>query len=323
MKKLGILALCATLTLVFSMPAIALELAPGAKVPACFAKVKGEKIIYSGKSTAYSPATFNRILEAYGLTLAPENVKGDLPASYATVKGGKVVFPSKSKAYSPAEYDAIFRAYGLNLSPEEAKAKLGAVNYATVKNGKVIFGKKSTAYSGKEFATILSAYSLPVQAKAAAAVTKPKTSKPGAVAKPADGDRDTVPDRDDKCPRTPFGAKVDSRGCWVLYLHFAFDKAAINPEDYQSLNEVAKVIRDYPNLKLDIEGHTDSTGPAAYNQKLSERRAKAVVNYLVNKAGIDGARLNYVGYGETKPIESNATREGRAKNRRVELSPIW
>ncbi len=322
MKKLGILALCATLTLVFTMPAIALELAPGAKVPASFAKAKGEKIVYSKKSTAYSPATFNKVLEAYGLTLSPENVTGDLPASYASVKGGKVVFPSKSKAYSPAQYDAIFRAYGLNLSPEEAKAKLGAVNYAKVKNGKVVFGRKSTAYCADEFATILSAYSLPMQAKAAA-VTQPKTSKPVAAVKPADSDKDTVVDRNDKCPRTPLGAKVDSRGCWVLYLHFAFDKAAIDPEDYQSLNDVAKVIREYPNLKLDIEGHTDSTGSAAYNQALSERRAKAVVNYLVNRAGIDAARLRAVGYGETKPIESNATREGRAKNRRVELTPIW
>jgi OOP family OmpA-OmpF porin len=73
-----------------------------------------------------------------------------------------------------------------------------------------------------------------------------------------------------------------------------------------------------PGHRVSVDGHTDATGPEAYNQGLSERRARAVRDYLVSK-GVPGARLQAVGYGEANPIASNATREGRALNRRVEL----
>jgi len=79
---------------------------------------------------------------------------------------------------------------------------------------------------------------------------------------------------------------------------------------------------DNPTLRVLLEGHTDSIGAEAYNQGLSERRAKAVMQYLI-KGGVDSARLSTVGYGESRPIAPNNTKEGRAKNRRVELTPQW
>jgi OOP family OmpA-OmpF porin len=80
------------------------------------------------------------------------------------------------------------------------------------------------------------------------------------------------------------------------------------------------VLTRYPNIKVEVAGHTDSTGPDAYNQGLSERRAKVVYDYLISK-GIDASRLvGPNGYGETRPIDTNDTREGRQRNRRTELA---
>jgi OOP family OmpA-OmpF porin len=87
------------------------------------------------------------------------------------------------------------------------------------------------------------------------------------------------------------------------------------------LNSITTVLAANPNLKLEIGGHTDSTGSAAFNEKLSQRRAQAVMDYLV-KHGIDASRLSAHGYGSSMPAASNSTAAGRAKNRRVELKPI-
>jgi len=87
------------------------------------------------------------------------------------------------------------------------------------------------------------------------------------------------------------------------------------------LDEAASILKKNPDLKVEIDGHTDSTGPAAYNMKLSENRAKAVMDYFVAK-GIDPKRLATKGFGLTRPAASNDTKEGRAKNRRVELTPF-
>jgi len=138
---------------------------------------------------------------------------------------------------------------------------------------------------------------------------------------PDDTDKDTVPDTLDKCPGTPPGATVDERGCWVLHINFDFDKSVIKSQYYPGLNDVVQIMNTYSYLNVEVEGHTDSVGSDAYNQKLSQRRANAVKDYLVNKGGINPSRLTTVGYGESKPVNSNATKEGRAKNRRVELTP--
>jgi len=111
--------------------------------------------------------------------------------------------------------------------------------------------------------------------------------------------------------------KVDVYG-----ILFDIDKANIKPTSKPTLDQVAKLLKDDPTLKLEVAGHTDSTGSAAHNLALSQRRAAAVVQALIKTYGIDAARLKAKGYGDTKPVAGNDTEEGRAKNRRVELKKL-
>ncbi len=139
---------------------------------------------------------------------------------------------------------------------------------------------------------------------------------------PIDTDGDGVPDYLDKCPGTPAGAKVNPMGCWVLGdLLFDFDKAIVKPAGHSELHKVLDVLNENPNMKVILQGHTDSIGSKAYNQGLSLKRAKAVKAYLVNK-GVNSGRLKCEGYGETKPAASNKTEFGRSLNRRVQLMPV-
>ncbi len=150
----------------------------------------------------------------------------------------------------------------------------------------------------------------------------PKGVKVDSVGCPLDTDKDGVYDYKDKCPGTPMGVKVDKRGCWVIGdVKFDFDKWDIKRMFYPVLDEVLTALKKNPNLKVEIQGHADSTGTVQYNQSLSEKRAKAVMEYLVKK-GIEKERLFTVGYGLKRPIASNATKEGRARNRRVEFRRI-
>ncbi len=137
-----------------------------------------------------------------------------------------------------------------------------------------------------------------------------------------DSDGDGVYDDQDKCPNTPTGAQVDSRGCWVLAgVRFDTDKSDIKAEYYPILDEVVAILQNNQSLQLAIEGHTDNRGSAEYNQRLSEDRAESVMNYLVSN-GIDGSRLSSRGYGFSQPAATNETAAGRQLNRRVELRPI-
>ena len=103
-----------------------------------------------------------------------------------------------------------------------------------------------------------------------------------------------------------------------LDVKFDFDKAQVKPESYGDIKALADFMKQYPSTSTVVEGHTDSVGSDAYNQKLSERRANAVREVLVNQYGVDGSRVSSVGYGESRPVADNATAEGRAINRRVE-----
>jgi OOP family OmpA-OmpF porin len=125
----------------------------------------------------------------------------------------------------------------------------------------------------------------------------------------------------DKCPNTPAGTKVDKAGCpleQTLKVLFDFDSAELRPESITELERVVTFFNDVPFATGLIEGHTDSVGTEAYNQALSDRRAKAVFDYLTSR-GVDPARLSSIGHGELKPIADNATAEGRQLNRRVML----
>jgi len=172
---------------------------------------------------------------------------------------------------------------------------------------------------------------------------------------PVDSDGDGVPDDREQCPDTPAGTKVDERGCpieeelptprsivenclevpkglkdvkiddrgcWILEnVLFDFNKWKIKSKYYAQLDELAKMLKKNPDLQIMIQGHTDNVGAAEYNQGLSERRAHAVMMYL-KKKGVEPKRLSTVGYGFKNPVASNETKQGKAKNRRVQLEPM-
>ncbi len=176
-----------------------------------------------------------------------------------------------------------------------------------------------------------------------------------------DSDGDGVVDGQDRCPDTPKGHKVSANGCEIdtdgdgivdavdkcptvfaktadgcpapvvqeaapmkLVLegvNFANDQAVLTTEAMAILDQAAETLKKWGDVKVEVAGHTDSSSGDDYNLALSQRRADVVRSYLVGK-GVDGARLSAKGYGETTPVATNETAEGRAKNRRVELVPM-
>lgn len=114
--------------------------------------------------------------------------------------------------------------------------------------------------------------------------------------------------------------ELKAKGRIAIYgIYFDFDKADIKPESEPTIKEIAKFLKDNPEIKVYIVGHTDNIGKLEYNMDLSRRRAEAVVKELVEKYGIEKERLKAFGVGPLAPVASNDTEEGRAKNRRVEI----
>lgn len=143
---------------------------------------------------------------------------------------------------------------------------------------------------------------------------------------PLDGDGDGVPDYKDQCPDTDAGAVVDEVGCYVILqeavtidmtIEFDLNSDDIRSSEIPEIRDAVTFLKQYPTANAVIEGHTDSSGAESYNQQLSERRARAVLDYMVSEAGIPARRLTSVGYGESRPISSNDDAEGRQRNRRV------
>lgn len=124
------------------------------------------------------------------------------------------------------------------------------------------------------------------------------------------------------------GIGVDRRGDDIVLnmpssVTFGFDSSELTSSARTALNDVGSVLQQYPDTRVNIAGHTDSTGNDSYNQQLSERRAQSVGNYL-SQSGVSSSRLAMTGYGENQPVASNDSEQGRAQNRRVEitLTPI-
>jgi OOP family OmpA-OmpF porin len=144
-----------------------------------------------------------------------------------------------------------------------------------------------------------------------------------------------VPDNLDKCPDTPSGVQVDASGCPVAKrvfeegkkslvleaVNFETNKATLTAESRAILDKVAESLRAYPEVKVEVQGHTDNRGSKALNTKLSQARAETVRDYLIGK-GIAADRLTARGYGPTRPIADNKTDAGRAQNRRVQLERV-
>lgn len=142
---------------------------------------------------------------------------------------------------------------------------------------------------------------------------------------PVDSDNDGIVDANDECPATLAGAEVDAHGCavdkQVIVLNgiqFASSSDRLLSNSYVQLDDVARAMHAQPSMRVEIAGHTDSSGGAAMNQNLSERRAEMVRTYLLSQ-GVPATRMEARGYGENSPVTSNDTAEGRAQNRRVEF----
>ena len=172
----------------------------------------------------------------------------------------------------------------------------------------------------------------------------PAGQKVGADGCPLDSDGDGIPDDVDECPNSPAGAKVlpngcalkgdchkpkpgepvDENGCGLNKnfllkgVKFEFDSDRLTPESKEILNGVAETLKAYPEVNVEVSGHTDYVGTDAYNLALSEHRANAVKTYLEGR-GVEGKRMMPVGYGKTVPIDTNDSEEGRENNRRVEF----
>ncbi len=165
----------------------------------------------------------------------------------------------------------------------------------------------------------------------------PKGAKVDAKGCPIDSDGDGVPDGIDQCPNTPAGLKVDVNGCPIEVseketelldtgtirlqnVNFDVNKATIKAESDTVLDEVARILLQYPALTIEIGGHTDNSGKKDKNMVLSEARAKAVLTYLTGKyPTLDATHFSVKGYGPTVPVAPNTSALGKAKNRRVEF----
>jgi outer membrane protein OmpA-like peptidoglycan-associated protein len=153
---------------------------------------------------------------------------------------------------------------------------------------------------------------------------------------PMDSDNDGVSDGIDKCPNTPAGTKVDEMGCPVevkkfidtglistTEILFDLNKATLKPESKTELDKIGGILVQVPDLMVEIGGHTDATGSDKTNMRLSGERAGAVRDYLLkNFSALKADNLTAKGYGKTMPVASNDTKEGRAKNRRVEFKIV-
>ena len=157
---------------------------------------------------------------------------------------------------------------------------------------------------------------------------------------PTDTDGDGICDGLDRCPDTPVSARVDSKGCPIVVseketqlletgmirlqdVNFDTGKSTIKEESHAVLDDVGNILARWPELRIEIGGHTDSQGGDALNQRLSEDRAKAVLDYMTGKfPSLKAEQFTTAGYGETKPIASDKTVLGRAKNRRVEFKVL-
>jgi len=245
----------------------------------------------------------------------------------------------------PSDFDGMLLDAGLGAKMDITKSialKLEAL-YMYKMNNNGVDGSNGEVHNvaalagltfkfGAKAAPVIAAVAAPV---VAAVVAEPKPEpkvepKPVVVAPapapaakvcPIDSDKDGVFDPQDKCPDTPAGFKVDADGCPLkatLHLNFITNGHGVDAAGTAKVNEFAKFLKDSPAYKATIVGHTDSTASDKYNQKLSEKRAQMVKTMLIDQ-GVASDRLTAGGKGETMPVASNKTKQGRAENRRIEV----
>jgi OOP family OmpA-OmpF porin len=244
-------------------------------------------------------------------SLKPEVQGKDGKGALIIFSDGKATFTKKSVLSACKELKAAHKGelciYTVHIGDSERGKQILAEAVAAAGCGK--------AYDGKALANQES-----IDAMVREIFFGPKPPEPPKG--PLDTDGDGVIDDLDQCPGTPKGAKVDERGCWVLdQVLFDTDKAIVKPEFAVLLDEVAAVLKNNPNVRICVDGHTDSRASEAYNLKLSDKRSAAVKGELV-KRGIEAVRLESKGYGESKLLAPDCCPANMQKNRRVELTPI-
>lgn len=140
-----------------------------------------------------------------------------------------------------------------------------------------------------------------------------------------DSDKDGVPDSKDQCPNSASGVRIDFKGCEIKDIislsgiNFELNSAQLTSTSATTLDAAAETLNKYTDITAQVAGHTDATGADSYNMKLSGKRAQAVKDYLIGR-GVAASRLSSKGFGETQPIADNASKDGRAMNRRVDLN---
>lgn len=264
------------------------------------------------------------------------NVVGSYPLTEDIKVSGKVGFFDWRGKYRTYENTALRGSdkvsdtdfwYGLELNYRlnnnwQAYGSFSRVKLTRDKNN--LFSLGLRYYFGQDQAN----QSKPVKAKPAPVAKAPLAPAQPVVVKAKDSDADGVIDKLDQCPNTELGVKVDANGCTVmakqqfefsLVVRYANDSAKIADEYQQKITELAEFIKKYNVDTLTIFGHTSAPGPKAYNQKLSERRAKSVAKMLVDEHQINPQVLKTVGKGETELVNSATTEQADAENRRIEL----
>ena len=263
-----------------------------------------------------------------------------LDARYHFIKEGRAWWPYLRAGVGAQRSEEEFDAFPSILSPGQREdtnltAQVG-VGLQADYDRYAFRGEIGTRYSfddtsvvsssSSSFGDLLASVTVLVKLGDLAAPVTPEAPKPQATCADLDDDGDGVNNCDDKCPNSVAGQAIGPDGCPVPLtidlkgVNFDFDKDTLRPDAEAILAEAVSILQKYPQLKVEVAGHTDSVGTEQYNQGLSERRAATVYNYLTN-AGIDAGRLvGPNGFGESRPIDTNDTAEGRAKNRRTELN---
>ena len=262
-----------------------------------------------------------------------------IDARYHWVKEGRAWWPYVRMGLGAQRAEEEFDAFPNPSSPGQREdtfltAQLG-VGLQADYDRYAIRGEVGTRYAfddtsviapgGDSFGDLLASVTVLVKLGDLATVVTPDPVQPQKTCADLDDDGDGVNNCDDKCPNSVAGQAIGPDGCPVNLtidlkgVNFDFDKDTLRPDAEAILAEAVSILQKYPQLKVEVAGHTDAVGTDQYNQGLSERRAATVYNYLTN-AGIDASRLvGPNGFGESRPIDTNDTAEGRAKNRRTEL----
>lgn len=173
--------------------------------------------------------------------------------------------------------------------------------------------------------------SMPVRKKEASIIEETELANTDVVAAVLDDDNDGVSNENDNCANTPATHKVDVNGCTLfsneknrvkLLVNFDNNKAIVKSEFLPEIEKMADVLKTYPDVSLVIEGHSSKAGTDAYNKVISQKRADAIVNVLVNEFGISSSRLSSVGYGSERLLDQSNSREASALNRRIEAKVV-